>query len=135
MPVASTPRARGLEGRKALGLHRHLASLDLLVENVRADAPAPVDVTAPCALGEQVVRVHREPLSAHASQVDGTTVTGKGPGEVARRCAEAGVRCVVFGGRVVESIPGAETVTLSGDPRRAAADLERLGEELGRRGR
>ena len=59
--------------------------------------------------------------------VDATTVRGKAPGEVARRCREAEARCVVFGGRVVEPVPGAETVALSGDPARARADLRRLG--------
>jgi glycerate 2-kinase len=59
--------------------------------------------------------------------VDATTTRGKAPGEVARRCAEAGVRCVVFGGRVVEPVSGAETVALSGDPARAPEDLRRLG--------
>jgi glycerate kinase len=59
--------------------------------------------------------------------VDATTARGKAPGEVARRCVEARVRCVVFGGRVVEPVPGAETVALSGDPFRAREDLRRLG--------
>jgi glycerate 2-kinase len=59
--------------------------------------------------------------------VDGTTVRGKAPGEVARRCRDAGVRCVLFGGRVVEPVPGVETVVLSGDPARAREDLRRLG--------
>lgn len=59
--------------------------------------------------------------------VDRTTRRGKAPGVVARRCAEAGVRCVVFGGRVLELVPGAETVALSGDPSQAAEDLRRLG--------
>jgi glycerate kinase len=59
--------------------------------------------------------------------VDATTPRGKAPGEVARRCRESGVRCIVFGGRVVEPVPGVETVELSGDPARAAADLRRLG--------
>jgi glycerate 2-kinase len=59
--------------------------------------------------------------------VDATTVRGKAPGEVARRCRDAGVRCVVFGGRVVEPLPGVETVALSGDPARARDDLRRLG--------
>ncbi len=65
-------------------------------------------------------------------QVDVTTATGKAPGEVARRCAAAGVRCVVFGGRVVEPVDGAETVALSGDPACARDDLVALGERLGR---
>ncbi len=63
--------------------------------------------------------------------VDRTTVRGKAPGEVARRCVAAGVRCVVFGGRVTESIDGAETVALSGVPARARADLVELGLRLG----
>jgi glycerate kinase len=62
--------------------------------------------------------------------VDATTARGKAPGEIAARCAAAGVRCVVFGGRVVEPVPGAETVALSGDPARARDDLAALGEEL-----
>jgi glycerate 2-kinase len=71
-------------------------------------------------------------------RVDATTAEGKVPAEVARRCAQAGVRCVVFGGLVAEPLPGVETVALSGDPARAAADLEELGSRLrsdGRAGR
>jgi glycerate kinase len=63
-------------------------------------------------------------------QVDRTTAEGKAPGEVARRCAAAGVRCVVFGGRVVEPVAGTETVGLSGDRARADDDLEELGRSL-----
>ncbi len=63
-------------------------------------------------------------------QVDRTTGTGKAPGEVARRCRQAGVRCVVFGGRIVEPLEGVENVALSGDPRRARDDLVALGEKL-----
>jgi glycerate kinase len=65
-------------------------------------------------------------------EVDETTSEGKAPGEVARRSLAAGVRCVVFGGRVHASIPGAETVALSGDPVRARArdDLVALGRRL-----
>lgn len=62
--------------------------------------------------------------------VDATTARGKAPGEIAARCAAAGVRCVVFGGRVLELVPGAETVALSGDPARARDDLVALGERL-----
>ena len=63
-------------------------------------------------------------------QVDRTTAEGKAPGVVAARCAAAGVRCVVFGGRVVEPIDGAETVSLSGDRTSAETDLEELGRRL-----
>ena len=58
---------------------------------------------------------------------DATTIRGKAPGEVARRCHLADVRCLVFGGRVVERVPHAETVALSGNPARALEDLRRLG--------
>jgi glycerate kinase len=64
--------------------------------------------------------------------VDATTVEGKAPGEVAARCVAAGVRCVVFGGRVLAPIPGAETAALSGDPARAETDLVELGQRLAR---
>jgi glycerate kinase len=65
--------------------------------------------------------------------VDATTMRGKAPGEVARRCAVAGVRCVVFGGRVEGEVLGAETRALSGDPSRAHSDLVALGARLARR--
>ena len=58
---------------------------------------------------------------------------GKAPAEVARRCGEAGVRCVVFGGRVTAPLPGVETVALSGEPARARGDLVELGLRLGTR--
>ena len=63
-------------------------------------------------------------------QVDETTFEGKAPGEVASRCAAGGVRCVVFGGRVLSELEGAETVALSGDPDRAEQDLIELGRSL-----
>jgi glycerate 2-kinase len=63
--------------------------------------------------------------------VDATTRRGKAPGEVARRCREARIRCVVFGGRVVEPVPEVETLALSGDPARAREDLVELGLRLG----
>ena len=64
--------------------------------------------------------------------VDATTDEGKVPFEVAKRCVAAGIRCVVFGGIVDAPLPGVETVALSGDPSRAAADLEDLGARLRR---
>jgi glycerate kinase len=63
-------------------------------------------------------------------QVDRTTAEGKAPGVVAMRCEAAGVRCIVFGGRVVEPLAGVETVALSGDRTRAECDLEALGRSL-----
>jgi glycerate kinase len=62
--------------------------------------------------------------------VDGTTATGKAPGEALRVCLDEGVRCVVFGGRVEVQLSGAEMIALSGDPARAADDLVELGERL-----
>jgi glycerate kinase len=63
-------------------------------------------------------------------QIDATTAEGKAPGEVVTRCVAAGVRCVVFGGRVRAEIPGAETIPLSGERSRAEADLVDLGRRL-----
>jgi glycerate 2-kinase len=57
--------------------------------------------------------------------VDRTSAAGKVTGTVARVCAEAGVRCAVFGGRVDEPLPGTESYELDGD-------LVELGERLGR---
>jgi glycerate 2-kinase len=62
--------------------------------------------------------------------VDATTLRGKAPGAVVRRCAVAGVRCVVFGGRVDVAVPTAEMVELSGDSARAREDLVALGAQL-----
>jgi glycerate kinase len=62
--------------------------------------------------------------------VDRTTWMGKAPGEVARLCAEAGVRCAVFGGRVLDRPEGVELYELSGDPARAREDLVALGRRL-----
>jgi glycerate 2-kinase len=62
--------------------------------------------------------------------VDITTAEGKAPGAVARRCAAAAVACVVAGGVVRGEVDGAETVALSGDPARCAADLRELGRKL-----
>jgi glycerate kinase len=64
--------------------------------------------------------------------VDRTSGEGKATGAVLRLCREEGVRCAVFGGRVVEALPGAELHELSGDPACAAEDLEALGEALAR---
>jgi glycerate kinase len=65
--------------------------------------------------------------------VDETTWEGKAPSAVARRCRESGVRCVVFGGRVVDRAApaGTSVVALSGDPSRAEDDLVELGRSLG----
>jgi glycerate kinase len=58
--------------------------------------------------------------------VDATTLEGKAPGAVRRRC-EIGVRCELFGGLVRDGIDAHQ---LSGDPSLAAEDLAQLGEEL-----
>jgi glycerate kinase len=54
--------------------------------------------------------------------VDETTFTGKAPGAVVRRCEQLGVRCLLFGGRVLAG----DARALSGDPARAREDLEAL---------
>ena len=63
--------------------------------------------------------------------VDRTSGDGKAPGVALRICHEENVRCVVFGGRVLAGLPGAEMHELSGDPVRAADDLAALGEAVG----
>ena len=65
-------------------------------------------------------------------RIDRTSMEGKLVGEVARLCRRLGVRCAAFGGVVVEPVPGVETYELSGIRRRAADDLEELGERLAR---
>jgi glycerate kinase len=64
--------------------------------------------------------------------VDRSTREGKAPGEVLRVGREAGVRCILFGGRVVEAPDGVEVHELQGGPERAADDLVALGERLAR---
>jgi glycerate kinase len=58
---------------------------------------------------------------------DATTLEGKAPGAVRRRCERLGVRCELFGGLVRDGI---DAHALSGDPARAADDLVALGERL-----
>jgi glycerate kinase len=62
--------------------------------------------------------------------VDRGTAEGKAPGVALRICREEGIRCAVFGGKVVEPLEGAELHELSGDPARARDDLVALGERL-----
>jgi glycerate kinase len=62
--------------------------------------------------------------------LDRSTFEGKAPGEVVRVCREEGVRCVLFGGRVVEAPGDVDVRELSGDPARAAEDLTALGASL-----
>jgi glycerate kinase len=62
--------------------------------------------------------------------VDRTSAEGKAIGAVIRVCRDEGVACVVFGGRVVEKLEGADHHELSGDPARAREDLTELGERL-----
>jgi glycerate kinase len=62
--------------------------------------------------------------------IDRSTWMGKAPSAVLRTCEDAGVRCAVFGGKVVERPPGVEIYELSGDPARAREDLVELGARL-----
>ena len=64
--------------------------------------------------------------------VDTATLEGKAPGAALQVCREEDVRCVVFGGRILERLPGAELRELRGGPERAREDLVVLGELLGR---
>jgi len=66
-------------------------------------------------------------------RVDASTRAGKAPAAVAAAARAAGVRCVVFGGVVEETLPDVETIALSGDPHAAAADLAALGADLAAR--
>ena len=110
----------GLEGAGAAGgLGAALAALG---GTLVAGAPAVLElVDFERALSNADVVVTGE------GQVDGTTAEGKAPGVVAQRCIAAGIRCVVFGGRVVAPIAGVEMVSLSGVRTRAREDLEQLG--------
>jgi glycerate 2-kinase len=61
--------------------------------------------------------------------VDATTLEGKAPGAVVRRCERLGVQCELFGGVVRE---GVHAHSLSGRRALAGEDLVQLGEELAR---
>ncbi len=61
--------------------------------------------------------------------VDRTTLEGKAPGAVLRRCERLGVACALFGGAVRDGI---DAHVLPGGRPRAAEDLVRLGKELAR---
>lgn len=61
--------------------------------------------------------------------VDKTTLEGKAPGAVVRRCEELGVRCELFGGLVRDGI---DAHALSGRRALAGEDVVQLGEELAR---
>jgi glycerate 2-kinase len=66
-------------------------------------------------------------------RVDETTLEGKAPGAVLRRCERLGVRCVLFGGQVtIRHLPAVDLRPLSGDPARAREDLRALGEDCAR---
>jgi glycerate 2-kinase len=114
-PYADVPGA-GAAG----GLGAALASLGA---ELVPGAPLVLDLVGFDAAGYDLV------VTAEGT-VDGTTARGKAPGEVARRCLAAGVRCAVAGGRVLEPVLGVETIELSGDPRRARHDLRSLGRAL-----
>jgi glycerate 2-kinase len=62
--------------------------------------------------------------------VDATTFAGKAPSAVLEAAAAAGVRAVLFGGRVIETPDGVESYELSGEPGRAREDLVGLGSRV-----
>ena len=61
--------------------------------------------------------------------VDATTLDGKAPGAVVRRCERLGIPCELFGGVVRDGVPAH---ALSGRRALAGEDVVHLGEELGR---
>jgi len=63
-------------------------------------------------------------------KVDETTFEGKAPATVLQYAAAVGIECVLFGGIVATRPVGVQVFALSGDPTRAAADLEELGHEI-----
>jgi glycerate kinase len=64
--------------------------------------------------------------------IDRSTFMGKAPAAVLGACREADVRCVLFGGLVIERPEGVEVHELSGEPKRAREDLVALGGRLAR---
>ena len=150
----STTR-RGSSGRRRARRREQVAELERRFRSLASSRPTPSCPgsgaagglgAALASLGAELVPGARTCSTSSAStrrastlvvtgegRVDATTAEGKAPAEVARRCAAAGVPCVVFGGVVTEPLPGVETVALSGDPARAADDLVELGLRLGTR--
>jgi glycerate kinase len=119
-PYASLPGSGAAGG---LG-----AALAALGAELVPGAPAILDL-----LGFERALSGRDLVVTGEGRVDETTSAGKAPGEVARRAAAAGIRCVVFGGRVLSQVADAETVALSGVRERAELDLVGLGRGLARR--
>jgi glycerate kinase len=111
-------------GGAAGGLGAALASLGA---ELVAGAPLVLDL-----VGFDVARY--DLVVTGEGTVDATTARGKAPGEVVRRCAAAGVRCVIFGGRIMEPVEAAESAALSGNRERAREDLVALGTRLGTTG-
>jgi glycerate kinase len=78
-------------------------------------------------IGFDELAAHADLVVTGEGTVDATTLEGKAPGAVRRRCEDLGVRCELFGGLVRDGI---DAHPLSGDPSLAAEDLAELGEEL-----
>jgi glycerate 2-kinase len=64
--------------------------------------------------------------------IDRSTFMGKAPSAVLAACREADVRCVLFGGLVIEWPEGVEVYELSGEPKQAREDLVALGGRFAR---
>jgi glycerate 2-kinase len=118
---ASLPRADLEGGGAAGGLGAVLAGLGA---ELVPGAPYVLD-----AIGFREHAARADLVVTGEGTVDRTTFNGKATGEVVRACAELGLRCVLFGGRVEN---GVEAVALTGDPSRAREDLEELGVRFGR---
>lgn len=118
---AAVPLADLVGGGAAGGLGAALAGLGAEL------VPGAAFVLEAVGFREQAARV--DLVITGEGTVDRTSFEGKAPGEAVQACAELGVPCVLFGGRVEE---GMEAVALSGDPSRAREDLEELGVRFGR---
>ena len=126
--LAAMPVLRGVAALPGAGAAGGLgAALAVLGAELRPGASLVLDT-----IGFDVAGV--DLVVTGEGTLDATTGHGKAPAEVVRRCREAGVRCVVFGGRVLDPPSGLEVVALSGDPARASTDLRDLGRRLGERG-
>jgi glycerate 2-kinase len=119
---ATLMSAAGLPGSGAAGgVGAALASLGAeLVEG----APLVLDL-----IGFRAAARAADLVVTGEGTLDETTVLGKAPAAVYRVCEETGIRCVLFGGRVV-GWEAMEVYELSGDPARAREDLVELGERL-----
>ena len=129
-------RDRSGGGRARVAVHALPAAKLRAAARREASAPHWPRSARSSAGGALRARGHRVPRAGRRADlvvtgegtVDRTSFEGKAPGEAVRVCAELGVRCLLFGGRVED---GVEALALSGDPARAREDLVELGVSFG----